>query len=59
MRPLWTDPIGISIVKYVLCMMLVGAIINDTGGRHAGTSASRGGIGIAPSSTASPTSTCS
>ncbi|MDP3618948.1 MAG: type II secretion system F family protein [Ramlibacter sp.] len=27
MRPLWTDPIGISIVKYILVMMLVGAII--------------------------------
>ncbi|MES2784564.1 MAG: type II secretion system F family protein [Pseudomonadota bacterium] len=27
MRPLWTDPIGISIVKYILVMMFVGAII--------------------------------
>lgn len=27
MRPLWTDPIGISIVKYTLTLMLVGAVI--------------------------------
>ncbi len=27
MRPLWTDPIGISIVKYTLVLMLAGAII--------------------------------
>jgi tight adherence protein B len=27
MRPLWTDPIGITIIKYVLSMMLVGAIM--------------------------------
>jgi tight adherence protein B len=27
MSPLWTDPIGITIIKYILSMMLVGAII--------------------------------
>lgn len=27
MTPLWTDPIGISIVKYMLTLMLIGAVI--------------------------------
>lgn len=27
MRPLWTDPIGIAIIKYLLILMLVGAVI--------------------------------
>jgi tight adherence protein B len=27
MRPLWTDPIGIAIVKYTLALMLVGAVV--------------------------------
>ncbi len=27
MRPLWTDPMGIAIVKYMLILMLIGAVI--------------------------------
>jgi tight adherence protein B len=27
MSPLWTDPIGIAILKVMLTMMLVGAVI--------------------------------
>jgi tight adherence protein B len=27
MRPLWTDPMGITIVKYILSMMLIGVLI--------------------------------
>ena len=27
MRPLWTDPMGITIIKYMLSMMLIGVLI--------------------------------
>ena len=27
MAPLWTDPIGIAIVKYMLSLMLIGVVI--------------------------------
>jgi tight adherence protein B len=27
MSPLWTDPIGVSIVKYMLTLMLIGVVI--------------------------------
>ena len=27
MRPLWTDPIGIMVVKYMLVLMVIGVLI--------------------------------